>query len=89
MLRMTWREREQVLSLSPMSYPASKLTEQQKEICKNVKCVLSTPILSKRGRVMGILNLDSTQRQGKGAGLASKHTQDHVQAYVDILAELY
>lgn len=86
---LAWKGKEQVLSDTPDSYPHQTLDSQQKDICRKVKCVLSTPIQPKHRRVRGILNIDSTKKVARNARLNKKYIQDIAQVYADMIAELY
>lgn len=82
-----WKDRDQVIFDDQDAF-RHKLTKTQEEITSKVKCVLSTPITSRSGRVLGILNVDSVTHNSDAAGLKTERFRNTAKTYAELLARI-
>ena len=64
------------------------MTKTQEELTSKVKCVLSTPILSRTARVLGVLNIDSVSCDYSSAGFDKPRLQNFAKVYASLLARV-
>ncbi|MCL5104029.1 MAG: hypothetical protein M1133_07940 [Armatimonadetes bacterium] len=82
-----WRDKEQGI-YDEKDANRQKMTKTQEELTSNVMCVLSTPILSRTGRVQGVLNIDSTTCDCRSAGFEKPRVQTNAKTYAQLLARV-
>ena len=85
---LAWREKRQVAGGGD-DFTSDTLSNTQREVCRDVKSVLSTPIKPRNRRIQGIMNVDSTVQTAAQLRLKKQDVQDIAQVYGDIIAELY
>lgn len=82
-----WKDKDQVI-YDENDANRQKMTKTQEELTSKVKCVLSTPILTRTGRVFGVLNIDSVSCNCNNAGFTTERVQIHARTYAELLARV-
>lgn len=82
-----WRDVDQVI-YDDQDAHRQKMTKTQEELTSKVKCVLSTPILTRTGKVRAILNIDSITDNVSGTCFDDEKVQQLAKTYAELLARI-